>query len=180
MTDASPTTHAHAPIVVAVDGSNESEKALQWALDQARSRRIDLRVLTCYQHTYTRGRSASVSWEGFHSNKGEVTERARRTIAAVAGKHNVEHVITRGPVESALQKHGNSASMIVLGTRNAIGQGEDYRSITDHITGRVRCPVVSIPLENHWLERSHEQHHNTTNPKAATENIYFKSAIDCP
>lgn len=88
-----------------------------------------------------------MSWEEFHSNKGELTQRARRTIDAVVGKHGVEHVITRGPVESALQKYGNSASMIVLGTRSVIGQGEGYRSITDRITGRVRCLVVSIPLE---------------------------------
>jgi len=136
------------PVTVAVDGSEESCHALRWAAEQAQVIGTYLRVVTCYSHQYAGGKASRVAWDRFASTKNEATAVAQAAIKKVLGTLDIEHVVTLGPVEAALIDQGADASMIVVGTRSAFAvEPRSYQSTTDRITGRVACPVVSIPLE---------------------------------
>lgn len=136
------------PMVVAVDGSLESESALRWAVEQAEAMGCPLRIITCYQHYYAGGEVAGVSWDHFESTKRSAELQAQEVIERVMGTTDVDHVVALGPVDSAMIEHSKSASMLVLGTRSSYGlKGKLRSSATDRITGKVTCPVVSIPLE---------------------------------
>jgi len=150
-------THANhtalAPILVAVDGSAESAEALRWAASQAQTTGSDLKVITCYRHHYVQGEAPFVSWDQFESTKRSAQTRALDVIESVLGTDDVDHTLTLGPVDAALIDHGRDASMIVIGTRSSFGLPDTSRpSTTDRVTGKVRCPVVSIPLDTAVLE----------------------------
>jgi len=147
-------THAaNATIVVAVDGSPESANALKWASTQADATGCKLRIITYYRHYYVAGESAGVSWEQFESTKLSAEARASEVIEDVLGSSDVDHIIALGPVDRVLIDHGRDASMIVLGTRSSFGlRGAVRSSTTNRVTGKVPCPVVSIPLDAPVLE----------------------------
>ena len=141
------------PMIVAVDGSAESASALRWASEQADAMGCSLKVITCYRHHYVAGETPGVSWDQFESTKRDARARALDVIESVLGAEPVDHVLALGPVENVLIDHSVDASMIVLGTRSSYGlRGALRSSTTDRITGRVQCPVVSIPLDASLLE----------------------------
>lgn len=141
------------PMVVAVDGSAESEHALRWAVDQASLIGCPLRIVTCYQHFYDVGEAAGVSWGHFESTKRSAQAQAFQVIERVMGTTDVDHVLSLGPVDSVLIDHSSEASMLVIGTRSSFGiRGKLRPSTTDRVTGKVNCPVISIPLDAPVLE----------------------------
>jgi len=141
------------PMVVAVDGSAESEHALRWAADQAALMGCDIRIITCYQHYYGVGDAPGVSWGHFESTKHDAKVAAQASIERVLGTADVDHVLSLGPVDAVLIDHSRDASMLVLGTRSSYGLRSALRSsTTDRITGKVTCPVISIPLDATLME----------------------------
>ena len=140
------------PVLVAVDGSPESENALRWAKDRSSQTGVDLRIITCYQHFYTTGVEGAVSWDHFESTKKVSEARAVEVIERVLGTTDVDHVVALGPVDKVVADHSKEASMVVLGTRSSYGlRGRLRASTTDRITGKVTCPVVSVPLDSDAL-----------------------------
>ena len=136
------------PMVVAVDGSAESEHALRWAAEQAPLIGCNLRIVTCYQHCYGGGEAQGVSWDHFESTKNSAQAQAPEVIERVMGTNEVEHVLSLGPIDAVLIDHSRGASMLVLGTRSSFGlRGKLRSSTTNRVTGKVTCPVMSIPLE---------------------------------
>jgi len=141
------------PMVVAVDGSAESEHALRWAVDQASAMGCPLRIVTCYQHFYGTGETPGVSWDHFESTKRSAEALALEVIERVMGSVDVDHVLSLGPIDSVLIDHSRDASMLVIGTRSSFGiRGKLRSSTTDRVTGKVACPVMSIPLDAPALE----------------------------
>ena len=57
-----------------------------------------------------------------------------------------EHVVALGPIERVLDEHAADAALVVVGTRRRRRWYQRLMgSAVNRVTGRLDCPVVSIP-----------------------------------
>jgi nucleotide-binding universal stress UspA family protein len=141
-------------IIVGIDGSGHSQRALEWAMREAAIRNTPLVVLTV--HEAVAGYFGGVS---MYPDDPARTEQARvaaqaesdKVLASLDGPHP-ESVTVKAmhgfPVEELISA-GKDADMIVLGSRGAGGftrlmMGSTAGQVTQH----AHCPVVIIPPED--------------------------------
>ena len=137
-------------IVVGVDGSGHSQRALEWAMKEAAIRHVPLTVLTVHQAI--RGYYGGVS---SFPDDPELTEKARVAAQAEAdkvltglGDSRPESVTVQAvngfPVEELINA-GKDADMIVLGSRGAGGFSRLMMgSVTSQVAQHAPCPVLII------------------------------------
>jgi nucleotide-binding universal stress UspA family protein len=140
-------------IIVGIDGSAHSRRALEWAAREAALRRVPLTVLTVQE--------TSVGyWGGGHVTRGdrEATEHAREIAQVEAdkvldelGDARPESVTVRsvsgGPARQLLAA-ARDADMIVVGSRGAGGFARLLMgSVSTQVSHHARCPVAIIPLD---------------------------------
>ncbi len=140
-------------IVVGVDGSGHSRRALEWALKEAALRQAPLTVLTVHQAIT--GYSGGIS---SYPEDAELTEKAREAAQAETdkvlagldgpGPESVTVTAVHGfPVEELI-KAASDADIIVLGSR---GAGGFTRLLMGSVAGQVAqhatCPVLIVPPE---------------------------------
>ncbi len=141
-------------IIVGVDGSGHSQRALEWALKEAGIRHVPLTVLTV--HETIRG------WFGgpaVFPEDPEQTEKARQMaqaetdeVLARLGEPKPESVTVQAihgfPVEELL-KACKDADLMVLGSRGAGGFARLMMgSVTTQVAQHAVCPVLIVPPEN--------------------------------
>ena len=141
-------------IIVGVDGSGHSQRALEWALHEAAIRQVPLTVLTV--HEAVRGYYSEMA---VYADDPVRTEDARaaaqaetdKVLAGLAGPRpeSVTVKATHGyPVEELIDA-GKDADMIVLGSRGAGGFTRLMMgSVSSQVAHHARCPVLIIPPEN--------------------------------
>jgi nucleotide-binding universal stress UspA family protein len=141
-------------IIVGVDGSGHSQRALAWAMHEAAVRRVPLTVLTV--HEAVRGYDSGIA---IYADDPARTEDARaaaqaetdKVLAGLDGPHP-ESITVKAvhgfPVEELINA-GKDADMIVLGAR---GAGGFTRLMMGSVAGQVArhayCPVLLVPPEN--------------------------------
>ncbi len=141
-------------IIVGVDGSGHSQRALEWAMKEAAIRHVPLTVLTV--HEAIRGYFSGVA---VYPDDPARTEQARTAAQAETDKvlagldgprpDSVTVKAVHGfPVEE-LVNAGKNADMIVLGSRGAGGftrllMGSTASQVSQH----AHCPVLIVPPEN--------------------------------
>lgn len=137
-------------IVVGVDGSDESRRALQWAVEEARVHAAKLDLVYVYHPPYIP--------EGIHSEAqadlilhGPEREAARvlETFAdEVAGVEVETHAVENSSPAHALVEHARGATMLVVSAR---GLGPFRRlvlgSVSQQVAHHAECPVVIIRPE---------------------------------
>jgi nucleotide-binding universal stress UspA family protein len=141
-------------IIVGVDGSGHSRRALEWAMREAALRHLPLRIITVHP--------AIVGYYGgvvTSPQDLELTEQARAAVQAEADKvlagldgPHPESVTVNSvhgfPVEE-LVNASKDADIIVLGSR---GVGGFTRMLLGSTAGQVvqhaHCPVLIIPPED--------------------------------
>jgi nucleotide-binding universal stress UspA family protein len=138
-------------IVVGVDGSGCSRRALDWAVNEAAIRHTPLTVLTVYQPV--RGHwSAAVEypWDAdpAHPRK-TVQEEADAALERLTAQARPPEVTARAviglPAEEILRL-GMNADMIVVGSRGAGDSAKRLMgSVSSQVAQHARCPVVLIP-----------------------------------
>jgi nucleotide-binding universal stress UspA family protein len=141
-------------IIVGVDGSGHSQRALEWAMKEAAIRRTPLTVLTVNE-----------ALRGYYAGTAVYADDPVRTEAArEAAKAETEKVLARleGPrPETVTVKavHGfpveelidvsKDADMLVLGSR---GTGGFTRLLMGSVAGQVvqhaHCPVLIVPPQD--------------------------------
>ena len=141
-------------IIVGVDGSGHSQRALAWAMHEAAIRHVPLTVLTV--HEAVRGYYSGMAT---YPDDPARTEDARVAAQAVTDKvlagldgPRPESVMVKAvygfPVEELINA-GTDADMIVLGSR---GAGGFTRLMMGSVAGQVAqdalCPVLIVPPEN--------------------------------
>ena len=141
-------------IIVGIDGSGHSQRALEWAMKEAAIRNTPLVVLTV--HEAVAGYFGGVS---MYPDDPARTEQARvaaqaesdKVLASLSGPRP-ESVTVKAvhgfPVEELIGA-GKDADMIVLGSRGAGGftrllMGSTAGQVTQH----AHCPVVIVPPED--------------------------------
>jgi nucleotide-binding universal stress UspA family protein len=147
-------------IIVGVDGSDHSSRALEWAIREASVRHAPLTVLTVQQPAVTTywGVGAAVpspypydqdlATQALKMAKEE-TERTLEKAGPESRPPSVTVKVFVGlPAETLLQA-AQEADMLVVGSRGAGGFKRLLMgSVSTQVTSHAHCPVVVIPAEN--------------------------------
>jgi len=141
-------------IVVGVDGSGHSQRALEWAMREAAIRHLPLTVLTV--HPSIVGYFGGVvttpqDLELTEQVQAAVTAEADKVLAELNGPH--PESVTVKAVHSfpvgELVNASKEADLIVLGSR---GMGGFSRlmlgSTADQVVRHAHCPVTIVPAED--------------------------------
>ena len=137
-------------IVVGVDGTDESRRALAWAVDDAR-RRGDAKVEAVHAWDTPllvgspAGGVASLPPDGPYDHAGRALLEAALEGIDASGV-TVERVVLEGPAGPNLCQRAQGAALLVVGSsgHNALVDAL-LGSVTHYCVHHARCPVVVIP-----------------------------------
>jgi nucleotide-binding universal stress UspA family protein len=142
-------------IVVGIDGSGNSQRALEWAMREAAIHHVPLTVLTV--HEAVRGFYGGVAT---YPGDLELTEKAReaaqaeteKVLAALGGSRPESVTVTavHGFVAEEIIKAGENADLIVLGQRGAGGFARMVMgSVSNQVVHHATVPVTIVPSAHH-------------------------------
>jgi nucleotide-binding universal stress UspA family protein len=151
---ASASNPAEGPVVVGVDGSQESYRALDWAVDYARFHGRDLRLVHAYGgrggatlRIELAAQSAAAGHTAPAQNLIDVaTAYARSLLEGHGGPAiDVEGVLHLGAAAGALREESRIASIVVVGSRGHGGvTGLLLGSVAVPVSAHAECPVVVV------------------------------------
>jgi nucleotide-binding universal stress UspA family protein len=142
-------------IIVGVDGSVHSRRALEWAISEAAVRRAPLTVLTVQQAVAGYWGTPVVYPQDLdlaeHAAKA-AQEETDKVLDKLGAGERPPSVTVRGvvglPAEEILNA-AQGADMIVVGSRGAGGFRRLLMgSVSSQVTHHACCPVVVIPADN--------------------------------
>lgn len=135
-------------IVVGVDGSDSSKRALRWAVRQAELTGAAVEAVTAWDIPQFHG---SLAWlPPSSSDEGALEARARQeledAVKEVLGSRppgEVRPVVRYGTPASVLLEAAREASLLVVGSRGLGGfAGLLLGSVAQHCAQHAACPVV--------------------------------------
>jgi len=138
-------------IIVGIDGSGHSQRALEWAMKEAAIRRVPLTVITVHQAMV--GLYGGVSHDPQdleRTEKGRVSAQAEtdKVLAGLDGPHPVSVTVraVHGFPAQELIRASSDADIIVLGSRGAGGFTRLLMgSAAAQVSAHAHCPVVIVP-----------------------------------
>lgn len=148
-----------AGILVGIDGSDHSRRALEWAVNEAAVRNAPLTVLTVNQAVAGLWGRGPVEYPGDQDRTGHAREAAQKQTdsvieSAAPGSRppSVSVQAVNGfPVEE-LVRASAGADMIVVSSRGAGGfKRLRMGSVATQLTHHAHCPVVVIPVDDEHL-----------------------------
>jgi nucleotide-binding universal stress UspA family protein len=142
-------------ILVGIDGSDHSRRALEWAAREAAVRHAPLTVLTVQQAVAGYWGSPAL-YPGDQDLADKARETAQRetdcTLEKISPESRPSSVTVRGvsglPAEALLEAAA-AADLLVVGSRGAGGFKRLLMgSVSTQVTHHARCPVVVIPADD--------------------------------
>ncbi|OAH12576.1 universal stress protein [Streptomyces jeddahensis] len=135
------------PVIAAVDGSEDSLRALEWALLEARLRDAPLRVVHVRQYTEWTQPGAAVVMPPPPVPEGDpVGDQVRASLAGREGLPPVEYLTLDGAPSVVLPELSSDAQLIVMGSRGRGGFASLLLGSNGIATARdAACPVVVVP-----------------------------------
>jgi nucleotide-binding universal stress UspA family protein len=139
-------------IIVGIDGSDHSQHALEWAVNEAAVRHAPLTVLTINQAVVGYG-GGPVEYPGDAERAAQAREAARKHTDSILEKADggsrpssvSVQAVTGFPAEEILRA-GADADLIVVGSRGTGGFNRlRLGSVADQVTHHARVPVVVVP-----------------------------------
>jgi nucleotide-binding universal stress UspA family protein len=139
-------------IIVGIDGSGHSRRALEWAVREAAVRQVPLTVITVHQ-------VASSAWTGrgiMYAQDDELATQARKSaqeetdhvLEQTGDKHPPQvtvKAVSGLPAEQLLAA-AEDADMLVIGSRGSGGFSRLLLgSVSSQVTHHATCPVAIIP-----------------------------------
>lgn len=136
-------------IVVGVDGSEHARRALQYALEEARRRGLDLEVVHAYQ--------LPMYWAQMEfggpmpsPDRDEAEREAMAVIDRLLPRPpedvHIERTSVYGPPAASLLQAAQGADLLVVGTRGLGGfKGLLLGSTSHQVITHAPCPVVVVP-----------------------------------
>jgi nucleotide-binding universal stress UspA family protein len=144
-------TTATAPLVLGFDGSEGADQALIWALDEARARRLPVRIVHAYDGTYTYGSMAmygnlpAADTKLVRSAAKTILSRAEADAAAYAPDVEVTTEAIDGDPAPTLLAQARGAALVVVGSRRLHATGSILLgSVSTAVAARASCPVVVV------------------------------------
>ena len=142
-------------IIVGIDGSARSRKALEWAVTEAAFRQAPLTVLTVHQATA--GNFTTIESQpgdqGLTDQAREVAQKETDAVLAAADESARPQSVTvravHGLPAEELLRASADADMLVVGSRGGGGFARLLLgSVSSQVTHHAHCPVVVIPADN--------------------------------
>jgi nucleotide-binding universal stress UspA family protein len=137
-----------APVVVGVDGSGASQRALQWAIDHARARQLPVVAVHAWHLPYVGGDFAT-PWIDPDDLATGADRFLREQLARVDTTGLVAPVECRAIPDragAALVEASSLASLVVVGSR---GHGQLTNailgSVSDQVAHHATSPVIVVP-----------------------------------
>ncbi|MBX7433669.1 universal stress protein [Mycobacterium sp. Y57] len=128
-------------VIVGIDGSQASLHAAQWAVDEALSRDLPLRLIYV---TKPKHPSPDDYYEDVHRGRAAL-EHAATTVEALGKPVKVETAVLDGPSTPTLIEQSSDADMVCVGT---VGIGRYAQSILGstaaELAEKAHCPVAVI------------------------------------
>jgi nucleotide-binding universal stress UspA family protein len=136
-------------IVVGVDGSPGSRRALTWAAAEAADHRADLVVLNVWEHTLMPpAGSVSVSEHQTTDESQRTADDLVQVIKEELGEQPpvlVQPRIKQGRPAKVLIEESHGADLLVVGNRGHGGfAGLVLGSVSQHVAAYAQCPVVVV------------------------------------
>jgi nucleotide-binding universal stress UspA family protein len=141
-------------IVVGVDGSPNSERALDWAMKQAAAVRAPLTVIAVHEVPKSYwggipvvGPADAALLESLRQAAEEMTKRAASRLGD-AGPASVTVHAVNGFVVKELVDASHDADLVVVGARGGSGFARLLvGSVSSEVVQHSACPVVIVPHE---------------------------------
>lgn len=138
-------------IVVGVDGSSGSHRALAWAVEEARIRGAAVEAV----HVWTTPYVAGFPYTTLVLDPAQLEQHAHELLAAaIAGVDTaglavpVQPVVAAGGPAEAILAHAKGADLVVVGTRGRGGfTGLLLGSVSQQVVHHATCPVVIVQSE---------------------------------
>ncbi|HTW01859.1 MAG TPA: universal stress protein [Streptosporangiaceae bacterium] len=139
-------------IVVGVDGSPNSERALDWAMNQAAAVRVPLTVIAVHEVPKSYwggipviGPADAPLLEKLRQAAEEMTQRAASRLGDGGPPSVTVHAVS-GFVVKELVDASQDADLVVVGSRGGSGFARVVMgSVSSEVVQHSACPVVIIP-----------------------------------
>jgi nucleotide-binding universal stress UspA family protein len=135
------------PIVVGVDGSEQSDRAVQYAVVDARRRGTGIVLVHAIHETAPMAAMLPLySLESFAEVGQRIVEDAERLALELDPDVDVSTSVKGGSRVGVILDASEHASLVVLGHRSrSLARRVLAHSTTTGIAARAHCPVVSVP-----------------------------------
>ncbi|MFJ4715857.1 universal stress protein [Streptomyces sp. NPDC088785] len=141
------------PVVVAVDGSDDSRAALEWALAEATRRGAGVRVVHVRQYAPVLQPAVLVAGPEEPADD-PVVDEVRKELAGRPGLPAVEYVCLEGVPAAVLPALGGEAQLLVLGSRGRGGFASLLLGSNGVAVARdAACPVVVVRAQEATARR---------------------------
>ena len=136
-------------IVVGIDGSPSSRKALTWAAAEAADHGADLVVVNVWEHTLLPSAgSVSVSERYVPEPTQRTADELLQIIKEELGEEPpvlVQPHVKQGRPAEVLINESTNADLLVVGTRGHGGfAGLVLGSVSQHVAAYAKCPVTVV------------------------------------
>ena len=136
-------------IVVGVDGSADSLKALEWAAGQAELTDASVEIVSTWKMP------SSYGWASMpidYNPVADVKAKLRDIVDGVRGAHpgvSLDETIIEGDAAPCLLERAKGADLLVVGTRGHGGfTGLLVGSVSMHCATHANCPVVVLRAQH--------------------------------
>jgi nucleotide-binding universal stress UspA family protein len=133
--------HSAPTVVVGVDGSKAASNAACWAVDEAVSRDIPLRLVCVIESSHS---SPAMANEGRLAAARSVLYDAQRAVEATGKPVKIETEILRGRPLTKLMRESRSAAMICVGCIGVNHANRGVGSLSAALAASALCPVAVI------------------------------------
>jgi nucleotide-binding universal stress UspA family protein len=129
------------PIIVGVDGSEESKRALRWAADFGQLSGAPVRALTFWEYPATYGWPATYDDVDFEKRAQQSLDDTVREVLGEAASVTCE--VRAGRPSQGLVSASEQAQLLVIGARGRGGFTELLLgSVSQQCVHHARCPVL--------------------------------------
>ncbi|MFC5218601.1 universal stress protein [Streptomyces coerulescens] len=161
------------PVIAAVDGSDDSLVALDWAFEAALLRRAPLRVVHVQQYAAWAGPEVMPSGQP-ESEHDPVIHEVRRYLEGRVERPALEYSALAGAAGTVLPELGSTAQLLVLGSRGRGGFASLLLGSCGVATARdAECPVVVVPKPGRKVD-------DDTMPIEPGPRVVVGLAVDSP
>lgn len=139
-------------IVVGFDGSEHSQEALSWAIDEARHRNGQIRMVTVWDKpplawypAVLETAAGEIAAEESPQQIAESVQADALTVAASQGADATGQVVHSDSPASAILEAAKGADLVVVGSRGHGGiPGLHMGSVSTHVINHAQCPVLVV------------------------------------
>jgi nucleotide-binding universal stress UspA family protein len=136
-------------IVVGIDGSELSTRALRWAIDEGRAHAATVEAVHAWHVPYAvASTAAAVQPALFEDSARELLDRSVEAASGDVTDVRVERVLVGGSAADAILDAAKRADAVVVGSRGVGGfRGLLLGSVSHQVAHHAPCPVVVVPPE---------------------------------